>query len=171
VLYIDLDAQGNLTYALGASDTGLTAFDILTRTVEAGAAIQHTNQGDIIPASPALAGTDTVINEGGKEYRLREALAPIKGAYDYIIIDTPPALGILTINALTACTGAIIPAQADDIFSLQGMGQLHSTIQTVKQYCNPSLKVKGILLIRFNSKQGHCGADRPDRQTVTDQTV
>jgi chromosome partitioning protein len=152
VLYIDLDAQGNLTYALGASrDTGLTAFEVLTKRIEIHDVIQSTPQGDIIPASPALAGADTVINEVGKEYRLREALGFIKGTYHYVVIDTPPALGILTINALTACKRIIIPAQAD-IFSLQGIGQLHSTIKTVKRYCNPYLKVEGILLTRFNSR-------------------
>jgi chromosome partitioning protein len=151
VLYIDLDAQGNLTYTLGANDNGLTILDALTRTATAAQTIQHTEQGDIIPASPDLAGADTVINTVGKEYRLKEAIEPIKGNYDYIIIDTPPALGILTINALTACVGAIIPAQAD-IYSLKGIGQLHSTIQTVKQYCNPSLTVKGILLTRYSPR-------------------
>ena len=69
----------------------------------------------------------------------------------YIIVDTPPALGILTINALTACTGAIIPAQAD-IYSLQGIGQLNSTIETVKKYCNPSLSIMGIVITRFNGR-------------------
>ena len=67
------------------------------------------------------------------------------------MIDTPPALGILTINALTACHGCIIPAQAD-IYSLHGIGQLHSTIQTVRKYCNPSFKVLGILLTRYSAR-------------------
>lgn len=151
VLYVDLDAQGNLSYTLGATDNGLTVLDALTRGATAEQTIQHTAQGDVIPSSPDLAGADTVINTVGKEYRLREAIEPLKGSYDYIIIDTPPALGILTINALTACTGAIITAQAD-IFSLKGIGQLHSTIQTVKQYCNPSLTVKGILLTRYSPR-------------------
>ncbi len=93
-------------------------------------------------SSPKLAGADKLLEETGKEYRLKEALESLQGAYDYIIVDTPPALGILTINALTACTGAIIPAQAD-IYSLQGIGQLNSTIETVKKYCNPSLSIYG----------------------------
>lgn len=151
VLYIDLDAQGNLTYTLGATASGLNSLDLLSKAATAAEAIQNTGQGDIIAASPALAGADTVITAVGKEYRLKEAIEPLKEKYDYIIIDTPPALGILTINALTACTGAVIPAQAD-IYSLQGISQLHSTIQTVKQYCNPSLKVKGIVLTRYSSR-------------------
>ena len=71
--------------------------------------------------------------------------------FDYCIIDTPPALGILTINALTACNGCIIPAQAD-FLSLQGIGQLHGTIETVKKYCNPGLKVYGIVLTRYSAR-------------------
>lgn len=150
VLYVDLDAQGNLSYTLRADTNGLTAMELLQgRNTQA--AIQRTAQGDIIASSPSLAGADTIITAVGKEYRLREALEPLGGLYDYCIIDTPPALGILTINALTACNGAIIPAQAD-IYSLQGISQLHTTIETVKQYCNPVLTIKGIVLTRYNSR-------------------
>ena len=150
VLYVDLDAQGNLSYTLRADTNGLTAMELLQgRNTQA--AIQRTAQGDIIASSPSLAGADTIITAVGKEYRLREALEPLGGLYDYCIIDTPPALGILTINALTACNGAIIPAQAD-VYSLQGISQLHTTIETVKQYCNPALTIKGIVLTRYNSR-------------------
>ena len=107
--------------------------------------------GDIIPASKALAGADAFIADTGKEYRLKEAIEPIKPLYDYIIIDTPPALGILTINALTAANSVIIPAQAD-IYSLQGIEQLNETIKPVKKYCNPDLAIEGILLTRYNAR-------------------
>lgn len=148
VLFVDLDAQGNLTYTLGANTTGLNAMDLLQ-----GIALkpQKTAQGDAIASSPSLAGADTILTAVGKEYRLKEALEPLKGSYDYCIVDTPPALGILTINALTACTGAIIPAQAD-IYSLQGISQLNTTIETVKRYCNPSLVIKGIVITRYNAR-------------------
>ena len=151
VLYIDLDAQGNLTFNMGAGASALSSLEVLTGTATAEEAIRHTEQGDIIPASPALAGADNLITATGKEYRLKEALDPLQSRYDYIVVDTPPALGILTVNALTACTGAIVPAQAD-AWSLQGITQLNGTIQTVKKYCNPALKVKGIVLTRFNSR-------------------
>jgi len=151
VLYVDLDAQENLTYALGADSTGLTALDLITGRTDPQKAIQQTEQGDIIPASPALAGSDTIITGVGKEFRLKEALEPIKHNYDYIIIDTPPALGILTIIAITASSGVIVPAQAD-IFSLQGISQLEKTLKAVKEHCNPDLKVKGILLTRHNPR-------------------
>ena len=151
VLYVDLDAQGNLSYTMGASTQGYNAMGVLQRPETAKAEVQHTEQGDIIASSPALAGADAVITETGKEYRLKEALDSLSGLYDYCIIDTPPALGILTINALTACSGAIIPAQAD-IYSLQGISQLNSTVQTVKRYCNPSLSILGIVLTRYNGR-------------------
>lgn len=150
-LFIDLDAQGNLSYTLGVTTQGYNALGVLQRPETAKEEIQHTEQGDIIASSPALAGADTLITQTGKEHRLKEALETIAGEYDYCIIDTPPALGILTINALTACTGAIIPSQAD-IYSLQGISQLNSTIETVRKYCNPSLTIMGIVLTRFNGR-------------------
>lgn len=151
VLLIDLDAQCNLTYALAADMTGITVFDVINKTSRLEDAIQHLTGGDVVIATPALSSADTVLTITGKEYRLREALEPVKEMYDYIILDTPPALGILTINALTACDKVIIPAQAD-IFSLQGIAQLYSTVEAVKAYCNPNILIDGIVLTRFNSR-------------------
>ena len=151
VLYVDLDAQGNLSYTMGASTQGYNAMGVLQRPDTARSEVQHLGQGDIIASSPALAGADAVITETGKEYRLKEALEGLSGDYDYCIIDTPPALGILTVNALTACGGVIIPAQAD-IYSLQGISQLNNTLQTVKRYCNPDLSILGIVLTRYNGR-------------------
>ena len=101
--------------------------------------------------SPVLNKIMIFITTTGKEYRLKEALESIRDMYDYIIIDTPPALGILTINALTACNSVIIPAQAE-IYSLQGIEQLSETMKPVKKYCNPSLSIKGILLTRYSQR-------------------
>lgn len=154
VLFVDMDAQTNLSYVMEADASGLTGrstLEVLEGRASAAASIQRTPHGDIIAASPALAGADAVLTQVGKEYRLKEALEPLQGLYDYIIIDTPPALGILTVNALTACNGCIIPAQAD-IYSLQGISQLYNTLQTVKKYCNRDLKVLGILLTRYNGR-------------------
>ncbi len=151
VLQVDLDAQANITQTLGADDSSLTVLDVLTRKSGIDKAIQKTGQGDVLPASPGLAGLDTVLTFVGKEYRLKEALGQLNGNYDYVIIDTPPALGILTVNALAACNEIIIPAQAD-IFSLNGIRQLYETIQPVRQYCNPKLKILGILLTRYSSR-------------------
>lgn len=154
VLFVDLDAQTNLSYVMEADATGLTgltSLDVMEGRSSAADAIQHTRHGDIIAASPALAGADAALTQVGKEYRLKEALEVLSPLYDFILLDTPPALGILTVNALTACNGCIIPAQAD-IYSLQGISQLYNTLQTVKKYCNPSLNVLGILLTRFNAR-------------------
>lgn len=150
-LVIDLDAQCNLSYAYKVSSTGATALDVLTGAATAAEAIQHTESGDIIPGDRGLAGADALITQTGKEYKLREALEPIAAEYEHIIIDTPPALGILTINALTAADTAVIPAQAD-IFSLQGIDALSQTIRAVQKYTNPSLTIDGILLTRYSSR-------------------
>lgn len=151
VLYIDLDAQANLTYSMGITDKEISSLEVITGTSKPEEAIVKTSQGDIIPASPALASADTIITDTGKEYRLKEAIEPIKESYDYIILDTPPALGTLTVNALTFCNSVIIPAQAD-VYSLQGIGQLNQTIQTVRKYCNPNLTIKGIVITRYNPR-------------------
>lgn len=151
ILFIDLDSQCNLTYDLGAKTAPLTSMEVLSGTATAEEAVQHTQNGDIIPASPSLAVADTAIDGTGKEYRLKEALEPLQAGYDYIIIDTPPATNVLTVNALTACTSTIIPAQAE-VHSLQGIGLLYETMRAVKKYTNPSLKIKGILITRYNGR-------------------
>jgi len=151
VLFVDLDAQGNLSSVLEAASVSPNAHDVLRGKTTANQAICHAPGGDVIASDPALAGIDAVLTQVGKEYRLREALEEVQGLYDYAIIDTPPALGILTVNALAACHGCIVPAQAD-IHSMQGIVQLNDTIQTVKKYCNPYLEVMGIVLTRYNSR-------------------
>lgn len=149
ILYIDLDSQTNLTYGLGADMNKYNSMDLLAGEATAEEAIQHTKQGDIIPGSEALAGADTSIDGTGKEYRLKEAIDSLK--YDYVIIDTPAALGTLTVNALTAANSVIIPVQAE-VYSLQGIGQLSKTIEAVKKYCNKDLYIKGILITRYNGR-------------------
>lgn len=148
VLFIDMDAQGNLTAALGGGKHPGSVMDLLTGRQ---AAPQALAQWDLLPSSAALATADTVITQTGKEHRLKEALEPFAPRYDFAIIDTPPALGILTVNALTAAQKAIVPAQAD-FFSLQGIGQLSGTIDAVRKYCNPALQIDGILLTRYNHR-------------------
>ena len=150
VLFVDLDPQGNLSYALGA-EGGVPGVWAMLERPGAAPGVQAAPGGAVIAASPALAGADAVLTATGKEYRLREALTPLSGDYDYAVIDTPPALGVLTVNALTAAAGLIIPAQAD-VFSLQGIGQLSLTIDAVRQYCNPGLKILGLLLTRHNPR-------------------
>ena len=150
VLAIDLDAQGNLSYSLAADLNSPTILEVLTEEISAKDAIKKA-RADVISSNKALAGADAFIADTGKEYRLKEALEKIAKNYDFCIIDTPPALGILTINALTASDSVIIPAQAD-IYSLQGIENLEETIKAVKKYCNPNLKIEGILLTRYNPR-------------------
>jgi chromosome partitioning protein len=151
VLLIDMDSQGNLSFSVGANKQGVSVLEVLKREASAEDSTQHIGALDIIPASISLAGADMQLTEMGKEYRLKEAIEPIKKRYDYIIIDTPPALGILTINALTASDSVIIPAQAD-IYSIDAIGQLYSTIRAVQQYTNRDLMINGILLTRFSDR-------------------
>lgn len=152
VLFVDLDPQGNLSYITRANPAAPTIYETLLKQIRAESATQHiVERAAIIPSAPALSAADTAIIGVGKEYRLKEALEPIKSRYDFIVIDCPPVLGTLTINALTAADSLIIPAQAD-IFSLQGIGQLSETIQAVKEYCNPSLIISGIVLTRHSSR-------------------
>ena len=151
ILLIDLDPQANTSFTFGAAKEGATALGVLLGEVKLTDAIQSVKYGDILAGSKALAGADSFIIETGKEYRLKEALEEVSDRYDHVIIDTPPALGIVTINALTAADIVIIPTQAD-IYCLQGIAELGQTIRTVKKYCNPALKIGGILFTRFNPR-------------------
>jgi len=147
ILFIDLDAQGNLSFTLEADHKDKTILELLTGEIGIDQAIHKTGQADIIPASPLLATLESNIKNNG----LKNALQSIKDHYDYVIIDTPPNLGILTFIAMLTATEIIIPAQAD-IYSLQGIVQLFHNIQAVRKQANPGLKVKGIVLTRFNSR-------------------
>lgn len=149
VLYIDLDSQTNLSYGLGADMTAPSSMDLLTGEATVQQAIQKTPQGDAIAGSEALAGADAAIDGTGKEYRLKEALDGLR--YDFVVIDTPAALGTLTVNALTAANSVIIPVQAE-VYSLQGIGQLSKTIEAVRKYCNRDLRIRGILITRYNGR-------------------
>lgn len=154
VLFVDLDAQANLSFALGLEVNTMrdrSAMQVLSGECTAAEAVLESRRGDLIPSSPTLSGADQILTAIGKEFRLKEALSALGDRYDYAVIDTPPALGILTINALAACDCCIVPAQAD-IFSLQGILQLNATIQAVRQYCNPDLRIAGILLTRYNGR-------------------
>lgn len=152
VLFIDLDSQTNLSYALAADPDKPSSINLLIGEASAAQAIQHTEGGDIIAGSDRLARAEALIDDdAGKYYRLREALEDLKEEYDYIIIDTPAALDILTLNALTAADSVIIPVQAD-IYSLQGIDQMQQTIATVKKYSNKNLIIKGLLITRYNGR-------------------
>lgn len=147
-LLIDTDPQANASFTMNADTEQPGIYELLKGEP---ASIQHTEQGDIIPSSISLAGADMEFTQTGREYLLRDVIGPIKGKYDYIIIDTPPTLGILTINALAAADDVLIPMGAD-IYSLQGLGQLYTTINRVKKYCNGALTIAGLLITRYSGR-------------------
>ena len=150
VLLIDLDAQGNVSLATETEKP--SAHDVLMRRCLATDAIQtREGRSDILPAQNNLARLDVELMDTGKEYRLREQLISVLPLYDFIVVDTPPSLGILTINALTASHCVIMPAQAD-VYSLQGIGQLAETLRVIRAYTNPGLSLAGILLTRHNAR-------------------
>lgn len=146
-LLIDLDAQGNTSEILGATPAQTSILEALKKPARAGEAIQHTAQGDIIAYDIGLGVDGSFKNE----YALKEMLSALRGKYDYIIIDTPPALSTITVNALVASSSVIIPAQAD-ILSLKGISQLMNTIEPIRKLRNPNLHIAGILLTRYNER-------------------
>ena len=126
--------------------------EILAKENNINEGIQHLELFDIIPSSMFLASIDSrLTDQMARPYRLQNALKDLKADYDYVLIDTPPALGTLTNNALVAADSVIIPAQAD-ILSLQGVSQLYETIESVKEHANPNLTVSGIVLTRFQGR-------------------
>ena len=151
VLFVDLDPQGNLSEVLG-NTIDATSADVISGEVGIEEAIVHKDLWDILGADRSNAKLERKIgDELGREQRLKEALEEVADQYDYCIIDTPPALGLLTINALTASDWVVIPAQTD-IFALSGIESLGKTIRTVQQYSNPNLKIAGVLLTRYNGR-------------------
>ncbi|WP_312700025.1 AAA family ATPase [Sedimentibacter sp.] len=152
VLCVDLDPQANLSFSTGAeTEDCSTVYEILKREATASSSIQEMESFDIISSNILLSGIELEFTQTGREYLLREALSSVRDNYDYIFLDTPPALSILTVNAFTASDYIIIPMLAD-IFSLQGIAQLSETIDRVRKYCNPNIKVEGIVLTKFNMR-------------------
>ncbi|MCL2056385.1 MAG: AAA family ATPase [Oscillospiraceae bacterium] len=152
VLAVDMDPQANFTFSLGGEgDDGPTVYELLKGEVQPRFAIQRTSYVDLIASNIVLSGAELEFTAEGREYILKKALKSLMPRYDYIVIDTPPALSFLTVNALAAAQYMIIPMQAD-IFSLQGIAQLGDSLLRLKQYCNPQLEVGGILLCRFDGR-------------------
>ena len=152
VLAIDLDPQGNLAFSFGVDcSMCATIYDVMKGSVKINYAIQKTDVVDIIPSNILLSGIELEFTDKGREFILAELLKPIEQFYDYILIDTPPALGILTINAFTASNSILVP-MGSDIFSLKGVAELYDAVEYVKTHCNPSLSFGGVILTRFNPR-------------------
>lgn len=156
VLLVDLDPQGNASSGLGIDTMNLekSLYHTLVLDIHPKEAILKTeNYGQhILPSNPDLAGAAIELSElENREYRLYNILRQIRTEYDYIIIDSPPSLGLLTINGLVASDEVIIPVQAE-YFALEGLGQLLKTIELVKQNLQPSLQIGGVLLTMFDRR-------------------
>lgn len=156
VLLVDLDQQGSLSFICKAkaSADDNTLIDLFTKTATIEETIQKVHEIDglyIIPSNKSLAVAHSVIEGTGREYKLKEILEPVTNDYDFIIIDCPPSLDDLTINALTVSNKIIIPSQAD-ILSISGIMRLYDSYQLVKKYTNSSIEVEGILLTRHNQR-------------------
>jgi chromosome partitioning protein len=153
VLIIDLDPQGNATSGLGLpKDITATTYDVICGQQPLTSVVQETHVAQlfVLPANANLAGAEVeLVNQAGREFALQRALQ--LAAYDYILIDCPPSLGLLTINALTAASTVLIPVQAE-YYALEGLSQLLNTIQAVRGSTNPSLELLGIALTMYDKR-------------------
>jgi len=156
VLIVDVDPQANATSSLGLDKHALSASIYqalldetpLTRIILRNPRLKL----DLVPSAPVLAGAEVeLVNELGREHRLAQQLAPVVQRYDYILIDCPPSLGLLTVNALTAADGVIIPVQCEYL-ALEGLTQLQQTIELVRARLNPRLTIRGVLLTMYDGR-------------------
>ena len=159
VLIIDLDPQGNTTSGIGLAkkDLKVSSKDILTGDAEAKDLIMETEFDNLwlIPTNKTLAGVEfdlyDLFDNSQMPYRLKEGLAPILDDYDYIIIDCPPSLGMLTVNAFTASDGIVVPMQCE-FYAFEGLSQLLQSVKGIKKNFNPELDITGILITMYNGR-------------------
>lgn len=152
VLILDLDPQGNLGFSYGVNiEDATTIYEVLKdgRSIEE--AIYSTKYFDIVPSNILLSSAEIEFNQVGREFLLQNALFRVAQKYDYIVIDTPPALNTITVNAYVVSDYLIIP-MIPDILSLVGVSQIKETFETVKKFYNPKLEILGILLNRFDKR-------------------
>jgi len=157
ILLVDIDPQANATSSLGiaASELTLSLYDALIGAHPLANVVVHSFQEglDLVPSAPALAGAEVeLVSILSREHRLRKLLEPVAAQYDHVLIDCPPSLGLLTINALTAARdGVIVPIQCEYL-ALEGLGRLWHTIQLVRESLNPQLLISGMVLTMFDGR-------------------
>lgn len=160
VLLVDLDPQGNATSGLGhdVGETPMGVYDALMGFRDLAAVLQPTATPglDLVPASADLVGAEVeLVDEDRREQRLRRALNPVRDEYDFIVIDCPPSLGLLTLNALVASDGVLVPLQAE-YYAMEGLGALLRTVQAVQRGLNPDLRREGILITMSDARNRLC---------------
>ncbi|ONG62628.1 sporulation initiation inhibitor protein Soj [Bacillus cereus] len=156
VLLVDIDAQGNATTGVGIEKSELDQciYNVLVEDADVQGGIQKTatENLDVLPATIQLAGAEIeLVPTISREVRLQRALQPVRDEYDYIIIDCPPSLGLLTINALTAADSVIIPVQCE-YYALEGLSQLLNTVRLVQKHLNKNLAIQGVLLTMLDAR-------------------
>jgi len=153
VLLCDFDPQANATSGMGIDKSvSQGIYDVVTGAASAGDVLVHTAYGDVLPSNKALAGAGIeMIGMENREYLLRNALAPLREAYDYIFIDCPPSLELLTLNALCAADTLLVPVQGE-YFALEGLSDLMGTVRAVRRSLNPGLSLEGVLLTMFDAR-------------------
>jgi chromosome partitioning protein len=156
VLLVDLDPQANATSSLGVTPKALerSTYDVLLGSGDLEEIVVTTNEPglDLAPASPALAAAQVeLVDAPSRELRLRYALAPIAPAYDVVVVDCPPSFGLLTINALAAADGLVVPVQCEYL-ALEGLGQLMEIIDAVREQLNPQLELIGVILTMHDAR-------------------
>lgn len=171
VLCVDFDPQGDLSFSLRADnrvEMQNSIYHALKGELLAVQTIQHTALCDVIPSNMLLSGIELEFTGKGREYLLTNCLRPLLPLYDNILIDSPPALGILTINAFTATDTVLMPVKPD-IYSLQGLVQLNGTLEAVRRKSNPSVKAAGILLTHFAARETASRVIRETSQDIAQQ--
>jgi chromosome partitioning protein len=156
VLLVDVDPQGNATSGLGinGNDQPRTVYEALIGQVEMRSVVMPTALAsmDLVPAGQSLSGAEIeLVGVEARESRLRECLASLRGEYDYVFLDSPPSLGLLTVNALTAADSVLIPLQCEYL-ALEGLTQLLGAIRRVQESLNPGLRIEGVLLTMYDSR-------------------
>lgn len=150
VLAVDLDPQCNLSVSSGSNGKAIgDALSLMRGDHSPQDCIEELKEFSLISGSRGLSSADLSFKGKGSEYSLKNALEGL--SFDYVVLDTPPSLGVVTVNALTASDYVVIPANAS-LFSIQGVSQLWQTIQTIKEYCNPSLTVGGVLMTKCKAR-------------------
>lgn len=158
ILLVDADPQGNATTGMGVNKHEVTSlYDVLINGVPIEEAIVATPYGDVIPANIDLSGASVeLVDEEERESALRRALEPLRGRYEYIFIDCPPSLGLLTVNALVAADSVLIPVQCE-YYAMEGLADLVKSIRVIKKRLNPALEVEGILLTMYDRRLSFTG--------------